>query len=88
MANPLEGTEIYIGYIFHSEHFIDGIFSHTVIALEKKTVEDLRKIHGLTWQPPVLEKDEIKEACPELTQPEIKELRKILKAKTKEKYEN
>ena len=86
MKNPLEGSTIYIGYIFHSEYFIDGIFSHEVVALEKKTVEDLQKIHGFTWKPRVLTKDEIKEACPELTKPEIKELRKMLKAKTKELY--
>ena len=86
--NALEGTTVQVGYMFHSEHFIDGIFSHAIIALEKKDVNDLKKIHGILWEPPVLDKEDIKDLCPNLTKPEIKELRKFLKAKTKEHYES
>ena len=82
--NALEGITVQIGYMFHSEQYIDGIFDHCIVGGEKKYIPQLKELHGFTWKPPILDKETLKELCPELTKQEIKELRKFLKAKTKE----
>ena len=86
MSNPLEGTTINRGYMFHAEIFVDGIFSHVNIGGKSKHIQELKALHGFTWKPPILTRPDIRELCPELTKEQAKVLKKELKAQTKEKY--
>lgn len=79
MENPLEGTVVTRGYMFHSEIFIDGKFSHNVIGGKKRYIHSLIELHGFLWKPPSLTSKEIRELCPELTKEESKKLKKSLK---------
>ena len=62
LLQALKGSTVSMHFMFHSYVFIDGIFSHAVIALEKKYPDDLRKLHGALWEPPELTIAEMREA--------------------------
>ena len=58
----LKGTTVKIYFMFFAHVYIDGLFSHAVVGGEKKYPKDLKKTHGILWEPPELTRSELFEA--------------------------